>query len=211
VDTYKGTNTTNGKFYVGSTTNFEERKKQHLRSTKNYPFQNALRNNPEAFEWEVWSDDSNEPILEQALLDMWCGTEQCYNLNPHAGRPHLTREQRSSLGKRTHDLHPELAKHRGETWGSKAGKTTHILHPGQASQNGKRTHELHPNRASEWGKKMGAKRAKRVICTYSGGEKEEFCSIREGSRTTGASVSAILKCCSGEFKQTKGLKWEWAA
>jgi group I intron endonuclease len=86
METYKATNTTNGKFYIGSTTNFEKRKKAHLRSKESYPFQNALRKNPEAFEWEVWSDDSSEPILEQALLDAWFGCEQCYNLNPFADR-----------------------------------------------------------------------------------------------------------------------------
>jgi group I intron endonuclease len=87
MDTYRATNTTNGKFYIGSAINFEDRKKAHLRSKKNYPFQNALRKNPDAFEWEVWSDDSDEPILEQALLDMWFGKECCYNLNPIADRP----------------------------------------------------------------------------------------------------------------------------
>jgi group I intron endonuclease len=87
MDTYKVTNTWNGKFYVGSTKNFEKRKRGHLTSKENYPFQNALRKNPEAFEWEVWTDDSDEPVLEQALLDMWFGKEQCYNLNPYASRP----------------------------------------------------------------------------------------------------------------------------
>ena len=87
MDTYKATNTTNGKFYIGSTTNFERRKAEHLKSDANYPFQNALRNNPEVFEWEVWSDDYNESILEQALLDMWFGKECCYNLNPSAQHP----------------------------------------------------------------------------------------------------------------------------
>jgi hypothetical protein len=87
MDTYKATNTTNGKFYIGSSFDFEVRKAEHLRSRKNYPFQNALRKNPEVFEWEVWSDDSDEPVLEQALLDMWFGCEQCYNLNPSASRP----------------------------------------------------------------------------------------------------------------------------
>ena len=37
--------------------------------------------------WEVIEDDCSEPILEQSLLDMWFGKEQCYNLNPVAGRP----------------------------------------------------------------------------------------------------------------------------
>jgi hypothetical protein len=89
MDTYRATNTTNGKFYIGSTTNFERRKYEHLRSLDNLPFQNALRNNPKAFEWEVWSDDSNEPVLEQALLDMWFGKECCYNLNSQADRVNM--------------------------------------------------------------------------------------------------------------------------
>jgi hypothetical protein len=87
MDTYKATNTTNGKFYIGSTNNFENRKREHLRSRENYPFQSALRKNPDAFEWEVWSDDCDEPVLEQALLDTWFGKECCYNLNPSATRP----------------------------------------------------------------------------------------------------------------------------
>jgi group I intron endonuclease len=87
VFTYKATNTLNGKFYIGSTRDFEARKKGHLSSRHNYPFQNALRNNPGVFEWKVVEDASDEPILEQALLDMWHGTEMCYNLNPRADRP----------------------------------------------------------------------------------------------------------------------------
>ena len=82
--TYKATNTLNGKFYIGSTRDFEKRQKEHTVSLRNYPFQNALRKNPEIFEWEVVEDDSDKPLLEQALLDMWFGTEMCYNLNKYA-------------------------------------------------------------------------------------------------------------------------------
>ena len=107
MDTYKSTNTLNGRFYIGSTKDFEKRKKQHLTSKDNYPFQNALRKNPEVFEWEVWSDDSDEPILEQALLEMWFGTEQCYNLNPKADRPPSQAGKKRSKGavKKTSEAH----------------------------------------------------------------------------------------------------------
>jgi group I intron endonuclease len=87
MKTYKATNTTNGRFYIGSTKDFEKRKREHLSSKCNYPFQNALRQNPDAFEWCVHSDDYDEPILEQSLLDMWYGKECCYNLNPSAKHP----------------------------------------------------------------------------------------------------------------------------
>lgn len=87
MHTYRATNTLNGKFYIGSTFDFPKRKKEHLSSKDDYPFQRSLRKNPDAFEWEVWSDNSEEPILEQALLDMFFGTEQCYNLNPSATHP----------------------------------------------------------------------------------------------------------------------------
>jgi group I intron endonuclease len=85
--TYKATNTLNGKFYIGSTINFEVRKKSHLKDKSKYPFQNALRLNPEAFEWEIVEDQSDGRELEQALLDTWFGTEMCYNLNPRADSP----------------------------------------------------------------------------------------------------------------------------
>ena len=110
MNTYRATNTLNGKFYIGSSVNFERRKKEHLKSKANFPFQNALRKNPEAFEWEVQSDNYDEPILEQALLDMWFGKECCYNLSSIAELPsgtagttwwknELTQEQKSCFDK----------------------------------------------------------------------------------------------------------------
>lgn len=104
--TYRATNTLNGKFYIGSTADFDRRKSQHLKDKRVHtPFNNALRKNPEAFEWEVWSDDCHDPVLEQALLDMFFGAEQCYNLNPVASRPPSQRgkkknpEHRAKIGK----------------------------------------------------------------------------------------------------------------
>jgi group I intron endonuclease len=85
--TYMATNSINGMFYVGSTVDFEKRKRSHLNSNEPYPFQRALAKHPEKFEWTLFEDDSEEPILEQALLDMWYGKSMCYNLNPYADRP----------------------------------------------------------------------------------------------------------------------------
>lgn len=85
--TYKAINTLNGKFYIGSTRNFEKRRQEHLTTAEEFRFQRALRRNPEVFVWEVYEDDEEEPVLEQALLDMWFGKSQCYNMSPFAGRP----------------------------------------------------------------------------------------------------------------------------
>jgi group I intron endonuclease len=84
--TYIATNTRNGRFYIGSTLDLERRKEEHLKC-HDFPFQRSLRSDPTVFEWETWEDDSNEPVLEQALLDIWYGKEQCYNLSPFASRP----------------------------------------------------------------------------------------------------------------------------
>ncbi len=110
MDTYRATNISNGKFYIGSTTNFEKRKKEHLNSKKNYPFHNALRKSPEEFLWEVWSDDSDEPVLEQAMLDMWFGKEQCYNLSPNADRPPSYKGDSHPCFGRTGNKHPNFGK-----------------------------------------------------------------------------------------------------
>lgn len=111
--TYIATNTKNGKFYIGSTTNFTKRQRCHLTSKANYPFQNALRKDPEAFSWEFWEDDSTEPTLEQALLDMFYETGQCYNLSSDAKAfgPEISVRR----GK-DHPLYGKPSTNAGKTW-----------------------------------------------------------------------------------------------
>jgi hypothetical protein len=139
MDTYKATNTTNGKFYIGSTTNFEKRKQDHLKSPHSYPFQNALRKNPEAFEWEVWSDDSDEPILEQALLDMWFGKECCYNLNPSATHPPRNPEALRRGGLTAGPVNGKIGNREGKRRSGLRSKEekTGFHAPGVASRGGK--------------------------------------------------------------------------
>lgn len=120
--TYRATNTLNGKFYIGSTTNFEKRKGDHLVSNDPYPFQRALRKNPEAFVWEVWADDLDEPVLEQTLLDRWFGSERCYNLNPSASRPPSWRGKSQSKKHRERRADAIRGKKRSEEFCKKVSK-----------------------------------------------------------------------------------------
>jgi group I intron endonuclease len=118
--TYTATNTENGKFYIGSTTNFERRQKEHLTTAQEFHFQRALRRNPDLFSWEVYEDDSEGPVLEQALLDMWYGKKQCYNMCGFAGRPperkgkKLKPEAYEKLVTRLKSNHPMRGKQRTE-------------------------------------------------------------------------------------------------
>ena len=105
--TYRAINTLNGKFYIGSSKSwetFEKRKRTHLTYGDVFHFQRALRANPDSFIWETYEDDSDDPILEQALLDTWFGKEQCYNLSPNADRPPtLCGEKHPMFGRRRHE------------------------------------------------------------------------------------------------------------
>jgi len=88
VITYAAINLTNKKFYVGSTTDFAGRQRGHLKSKEDYPFQNALRKNPDNFYWIASEDDGMETREEeQYYLDFYHGSAWCYNLNPNAAVP----------------------------------------------------------------------------------------------------------------------------
>lgn len=162
--TYIARNTLNGKFYIGSTVNFQERKASHLRSKDNYPFQNALRKNPEAFEWEIYTDDSEGRELEQALLDMFFGREMCYNLNPIANEPpryEWTEERRKAMGER--------ARERG----------TDHLHTPEAIEKRKKTKRENPTVYTD---EMRKARSERLLGnTYKKGKKESEETCRKKS------------------------------
>ena len=194
MDTYKATNTTNGKFYIGSTTNFEERKKKHLRSKENYPFQNALRKNPEVFEWEVWSDDSDEPILEQALLDMWFGKECCYNLNPSAKHPP------SAKGKSPSPKH--RAKISATLMGHTVSETSRAKMRAASQRRTPCEAFLNTQKADKKGGKSPV--AKAIVLVHPDGNEELFDSIAEACRKYGLNDSHLSSCARGKRKRHKG-------
>jgi len=194
MDTYKATNTTNGKFYIGSTTNFNRRKEEHLRSKESYPFQNALRKKPGAFEWEVWSDNCDEPVLEQALLDMWCGKEQCYNLNSQASRPPSSKGKTRSPETRA-SISATLMGHSvsGEAR-EKMSLSAQNRTPCEAF--------LKTQKADKTGGKNPA--AKAIVLIHPDGAEELFDSMAEACRKYGLNDSHLSSCAKGKRKRHKG-------
>jgi len=212
METYKATNTTNGKFYIGSTTNFNRRKTEHLKCEENYPFQNALRKNPEAFEWEVWSDDSDEPILEQALLDMWFGKECCYNLNPSANHPpswkgrshsNVSREKIKQI------MLGEANKARGGgwSWSEKAKEQASERTQGEGNNAFGKTWEWSTESLRFGSKNPSAKKCR--VLDLSTGEQQEFNTIKEAAEILGITRQHLASTARGDRKQHKGYKAEY--
>jgi hypothetical protein len=121
----------------------------------NYPFNNAYRRNPEKFEWQTVEDNSEEPVLEQALLDLWFGTEQCYNLNPVANRP------------------PDNS---GTTWWTKVGSGEEIKSdtcPGDGWQRGRNRKKLEAMWENNRGKSLSSDTRQKISKKKKGKRRDE--------------------------------------
>ncbi len=158
--TYTATNTRTGQFYIGSTFNFKKRQKEHLSSRDPYPFQRALRKNPEDFVWEWSEDDLEEPVFEQALLDLFFGTKFCYNLSsdataPMRGQTHKP-ETKAKIG----------AKHKGKKYGPETRAKIAKAMKGNTNMLGKKFP----------GRNAGAfnSQSKKLEVTFPSGEKKVF-------------------------------------
>jgi group I intron endonuclease len=162
--TYRAINTKNGKWYVGSAIDFERRKREHLSSKQKSPFHNALRKNPELFDWEIiQEDDSVDRHIEQLILDVWFDSQYCYNLSSSAGGFNSETARKASLSRTK-----EGKRQGGKVSGVKVGKITQEKYPEKMKDNGRRTVSLlierNPNHQSEAGKiggKVGCKEKKR--------------------------------------------------
>lgn len=76
------------KFQVGSTTDFDRRYSQHLKSNDNPEFHNSLREGSDQYYWiQSLDDGSDDRSEEQYYLDFYYGTVWCYNSNPNAEAP----------------------------------------------------------------------------------------------------------------------------
>lgn len=193
--TYTATNTKNGKFYVGSTINFEKRKQEHLKSKLNHPFQCALRKNPENFVWHFTEDNLLEPRFEQVLLDLYFGTELCYNLNPKADRP--PSQAGRPVSQETRQKQSVV-----RTGLKRSDETKRKLSEGKLG-------EKNP----QWGKPTTSPAFKRgpnnplnkmVEVIYPDGEVKVFASTKEAGKLLGVSGSSVAEAARGGKTKTKG-------
>ena len=161
---YRVIKTKNGKWYVGTALDFERRKREHLNSKQKTPFHNALRKNSELFVWEIIEEDDNKNReTEQLILDVWFGSEYCYNLSSSAGGFNSETAKNAALSRTEYGK-----KQGGKISGPKVGKMTHEKYPEKMKENGRKTLSLllerNPNHQSEVGKmggKSGCKEKKR--------------------------------------------------
>jgi hypothetical protein len=145
--------------------------------------------------WEVISDDSDEPILEQALLDMWFGTEQCYNLSPTAGRPPSRAGQPVSeeTRKKISLLH---------TGRKRSEKTKQRLRGSKLGEKNPRFGNPPTSPAAHKGENNPNNKAVEVV--YPDGTVKTFCSTKEAGKLLGVSGNSVAEASRGGKTKTKG-------
>ena len=202
MQTYLAINLVSRKFYVGSTSNFDRRVRDHHHNTDNLPFQNSLRANPENFYWICSGDDGTDLRYEEKFyLDFYYGTPWCYNVSPSTDLPFIPRERRSEIALETHRKYPDLGKRMGETSQRK--------NPGKGAETLKKFKEENPERnrdhAIKAGQASAKKHSKPVVCLETG---ETYPSAKEAMRQTGINAANIGTACKSGRK-AGGYHWNY--
>ena len=214
--TYLGITLNNRKFYVGSAVDFERRQKAHLKSRDNYPFQNALRKDPDNVYWIASDDDESDGREEeQFYLDFYHGSEWCYNLNPLASgvseemckkgglsTKELHGEQQPEWGRQggivTHSKHPELARLRGELGGRAVVATNAgFLNPEHSDSVNKNRRKNSSKNGAATGRSNGQKSRRAVEVTSASGETTMFDCAGKASKSLNIPRSSLVNHLQG--------------
>ena len=180
--TYTATNTRTGQFYIGSTINFKKRQQDHLFSKAPFPFQSALRKNPDEWEWDFVEDDREDRELEQFLLDLFWGTKGCLNLAADATAP------------------MEGQKHTPETIEKLRSRSTGRTHSAETrAKISEGNKGLNPLKGRKFPDRRGVPRAtrpevtRRVEVTSPSGEKREFDTLRQATEVVSCRYGTLQK------------------
>ena len=165
--TYLGITLNNRRFYVGSAVDFERRQKAHLKSRDNYPFQNALRKDPDNVYWIASDDDGSDGREEeQFYLDFYHGSEWCYNLSDNVKHPGRDASVRNGL----------------ETSAAMVEQKRGWMNP-----------EFRLRGGDSAQRKFGIG----VLMTSPGGEETYYPSYKKASQATGVPIGTIADMCKG--------------
>lgn len=203
--TYKATNIVNGMWYVGSTNNFERRKKEHLRGNYRDRFHRELQKNPSNFVWVIINNDKlNTRDFEQKILNEHYGKRYCYNVSPNACG--FDTETAKLCGRIGGKLGGKIAGNkRVSCIGNKGMKNLSLLAHKEKNIDGKSINALNAGIiASE-------KTRKPIKLTLI--ETGEICyynSINEASKNKNLNRSCIWKVLTGKRKSAKGYYIEYA-
>jgi hypothetical protein len=144
-----------------------------------------------------FSDESDEPILEQALLDMFYGTGQCYNLNPVASRPPsragvpVSEETRRKIGE----------SHRGGKKSKEAKRKISEAMRGQNNPMFGKTGSANPSFNVRGGKHPSSKK---VEVTYPDGMVKVFPSTSDAGGELGVHPVSVADAARKNRTKTKG-------
>ena len=204
--TYVPINLTNKKFYVGSAVDFDRRWRQHLNSTASYPFQNALRKNPDRFFVLVSEDDGLDTRdEEQFYLDFYHGSEWCYNLSSKtflgpevsalgakSANDSRTPKERSDLASKANKSRSKESVSATATKGGKSsGPSSYLKMVEKLGEEGVESRQI---KSGESTKKSTSKT---VELTDESGETTVFSGIREACRTLGISSGGLVNHLKG--------------
>ena len=221
MNTYRATNTLNGKFYIGSTKDFEYRKYQHLRSKENYPFQADLRKNPEAFVWEVYTDNLDTNEHEVRLLREFYFDVKCYNLNPCAERPPSQRGKTWWKNELTQKQKRCLEKPEGEGWEKgrlqKTNKKISVANSGKTltevqkqARSGEKSYMFGVPKTEAQKKAISEKLSKAIIAIEPDGTQRHFGGINEAARELEIPRSNLYKYLKpGHVPRGKWEGWQF--
>lgn len=217
---YCYTYTPTGKKYIGQTTNFDKRQKEHLHETRtNIEFHSLLQTEYNNFIIEILEDNIPVELLDEKekyyiqLYNTFKGfgfnlteggdggftyCQRYWEEHPEEMATHIAKVQplAAEAAKRWRKEHPEEEKKRIEN-----------LH-----QKAKEWREANPERFAENRKKAIEASSKKVKCINTG---EIFSSASEAARQYGLAASNISGCCrgvrksAGKTKNGEKIIWEY--
>lgn len=189
----------NGKVYIGITKLSVERRWQE---GKNYKTSSHFNNAIKKYGWDNIKHEilftglsrSEAEAKEIELIAKYDSTNQRngYNIEKGGNTPEMSEETRQKMSKA----------HKGRKYKKRRNHTEEEKLAISKKLKG-RTSSM---KGKHWSIEQRSAVGTPIICTTTG---EEYYSIRDASRSTGCDRANISRVLKGEYKQTRGLKFEY--